>query len=224
LGKLILVRHGKSLWNKENRFTGWIDIDLDIAGEKEAEEAGKQIRKKNITIDLAYSSIFKRAYRTGKIILDVLAQKNIEIKQDWRLNERHYGKLQGLNKSEIEKEYGTKQISLWRRDYLTKPPPISRSEIEKLLKKRIFKNIPKDKFPFGESLKDTLQRVDEFHKENILKEIVERKNILITAHGNSLRALVKIIEKITDKDISNLEIPTGKPIFYDYVEGDFIKI
>ena len=135
MGKLILVRHGKSLWNKENRFTGWIDIDLDIAGEKEAEDAGKQIRKKNIAIDLAYSSIFKRAYKTGKIILDVLAQKNIEIKQDWRLNERHYGKLQGLNKSEIEKEYGTKQISLWRRDYLTKPPPISRVDIEKLLKK-----------------------------------------------------------------------------------------
>jgi len=224
LGKLILVRHGKSLWNKENRFTGWIDIALDIEGEKEAEDAGKQIREKNITIDFAYSSIFKRAYNTGKIILDVLAQKNIEIKQDWRLNERHYGKLQGLNKSEIEKEYGTKQISLWRRDYLTKPPPISRNDIKKLLKKRIFKNIPKDKFPSGESLKDTLQRVDEFHKENILKQIVERKNILITAHGNSLRALVKIIEKITDKDISNLEIPTGKPIFYDYVEGDFIKI
>ena len=110
MGKLILVRHGKSLWNKENRFTGWIDIALDIEGEKEAEDAGKQIREKNITIDFAYSSIFKRAYNTGKIILDVLAQKNIEIKQDWRLNERHYGKLQGLNKSEIEKEYGTKQI------------------------------------------------------------------------------------------------------------------
>jgi|TARA_B100001105_G_scaffold146371_1_gene117226 2,3-bisphosphoglycerate-dependent phosphoglycerate mutase len=224
LGKLILVRHGKSLWNKENRFTGWIDIDLDIEGEKEAEDAGKQIKEKNIAIDLAYSSIFKRAYKTGKIILDVLDKENIEIKKDWRLNERHYGKLQGLNKSEIEKEYGTKQIFLWRRDYLTKPPQISRNDIETLVKKSIFKNIPKDKFPSGESLKDTLERVNEFHKENILKKIDENKNILITAHGNSLRALVKIIEKITDEDISKLEIPTGKPIFYDYVEGDFIKI
>ena len=146
MGKLILVRHGKSLWNKENRFPGWIDIDLDIAGEKEAEDAGKQIRKKNIAIDLAYSSIFKRAYKTGKIILDVLAQKNIEIKQDWRLNERHYGKLQGLNKSEIEKEYGTKQIFLWRRDYLTKPPQISRNDIETLVKMIYFKIIHKKYF------------------------------------------------------------------------------
>jgi len=223
LASLILVRHGKSHWNKENRFTGWTDIDLAQEGIAEAKSAAKDIKIKQIKIDLVYSSIFSRAYNTAKIILEEMDTKNIAIKKDWRLNERHYGDLQGLNKEETSKIYGAKQVLKWRRDYLTKPPLLNEDKFNQDKSLSIFKNINHRDFPRGESLKDTLIRVEKFCVEILYPKLDAENNILISAHGNSIRAMIKIFENISDFDIDKIEVATGKPIFYTYLKKKFIR-
>lgn len=218
---LILVRHGKSLWNKENRFTGWTDIPLSNEGIKEAESAAREILDQNISINIAYSSIFSRAYETGKIMLQNSQNKEVKLQKDWRLNERHYGKLQGLNKSETASRYGDSQVLKWRRSFNTKPPLLSEKDHNSQLNNPLFKDIPNKKIPIGESLQDTVNRVNDFCKDILYKKLDKNKNILIAAHGNSIRALIKIIENISDKSIEKLEIVTGEPIYYTFKNNNF---
>ena len=224
MSSIILVRHGKSLWNKENRFTGWTDISLSDEGEKEAEQAAQEILSKKIIINKAYSSIFSRAYHTGEIILKNSNTKLTEIVKDWRLNERHYGKLQGLNKSETSKKYGDDQVLEWRRSFRTKPPLLDNKEHHNQLKNPLFNQISPSNIPQGESLEDTVKRVDLFCEEILYKNLEEKNNILIAAHGNSLRALIKIIENKSEKETEKLEIQTGKPVFYTYKQKIFTKV
>ena len=214
---LILVRHGKSLWNKENKFTGWTDIDLSEEGITEAKYAAKEIQSHNLKINLVYSSIFSRAYNTANIILNELNIKNITVIKDWRINERHYGDLQGLNKEETSKKYGEKQVYKWRRNYLSKPPLLSNTKYNKERSLPIFKDISKNNFPKGESLKDTLLRVEKFCVDILYPKLDDGNNILVSAHGNSIRAMIKMFEKISDFDIDKIEVATGKPIFYSYI-------
>ena len=211
---LILVRHGQSKWNLENRFTGWVDVDLSDNGKLEAEQAGFLIKKKNIIIDLYFSSLQMRAINTLKIIQKVLNdQKNFH--QDWRINERHYGALTGLNKIEMIKEIGEKKVHEFRRSWDTKPEPLSKESPYHPINIKIYKNIPKEKVPNSESLKDTYERVINFFNNKIKHEI-KNKNILISAHGNSIRALCKYLFKLDNTQISKLEIPTGNPLIFEF--------
>jgi len=221
LSSIILVRHGKSLWNIENRFTGWTDIPLSHEGVQEAELAAKKVLDKNLNITKAYSSIFSRAYDTGEIILKNSNNSQIELVKDWRLNERHYGKLQGLNKSQTSDKYGEDQVFKWRRSFSVKPPILGKIEYNNQLNNPLFSEIPKEKIPDGESLEDTANRVEMFCKDILYKDLEINNNILIAAHGNSLRALIKIIENKSEKETEKLEIQTGKPIFYSYNQKTF---
>lgn len=209
--KLILIRHGESTANKDNIFTGWLDVDLTPLGEKEAEKAGQKIAKLNIPIDYAYTSLLKRAIKTTQIILEVIDDSFLPVKKTWRLNERHYGALQGLNKAEVAKEYGEEQVKIWRRSYGTRPPLLKSFPIEKKYQNLDIRTLPK-----GESLYDTLQRVLPFWEDQLAKGLKEEKNILVVAHGNSLRGLIKYIEKISDEDIVNLNIATGEIRVYEF--------
>ena len=202
--KLVLIRHGKSVWNKENKFTGWTDVELASEGIEEAKEAGKLLRENGFYFDLAYTSNLKRAKDTLNIILDEINIKNIDIRNSYKLNERHYGALQGLNKDEVREEYGEEQVRIWRRSYDVKPPLLTKDDPRYI-----------EGEPLGESLKDTEKRVSEYYNEEIKKELLKGKKIIISAHGNSLRGLIKYLENISDKDIMNLEIPTGKPLIYE---------
>jgi len=232
--KLILLRHGESQWNLENRFTGWTDVSLTKNGEYEAKKAGILLNNNNIQIDLAYISYLKRAVKTHKICQKQLKKTNMKIKYDWRLNERHYGSLQGLNKSQTAKKYGDEQVLIWRRSYDTPPPSLDHDDNRHPKFDILYKDINSKELPSSESLKDTLNRVKPLWDNNIIPQINNGKNILIVAHGNSLRAIVKILKKITNKDIVNLNIPTGVPYIFeinrnldvvrDYFLGDQDKI
>jgi 2,3-bisphosphoglycerate-dependent phosphoglycerate mutase len=218
---LILTRHGQSLWNKEKRFTGWADIDLTEKGKLEAELAGKLIKELNIEIDAYFTSIQKRAVNTLKIILDILNKKDSKITKAWEFNERHYGNLTGLNKDEMLKIHGEKQIQIWRRSFSTPPPPMNPRHPYK--KNTFYTNIPKDKVPQSESLKDTFERVIPYYQKKIMPLISLKKNILISAHGNSLRALCKKLFNISEKNIINFEIPTGNPLLIQFENNLEIK-
>ncbi len=207
---LILVRHGQSQWNLENRFTGWTDIDLSMRGKEEAQRVGELLKKNNFNCDIAFTSVLKRAIRTLWIILDEIDQMWIPVIKSWRLNERHYGSLTGLSKKETMEKYGEKQVQLWRRDYTTPPPLLPTMPNQP--RNRVFQNI--EKIPRGESLQQTKQRVLPFWKDTITPYLREGKTVLITAHGNSLRALIKHIENLSDADITKVEVPTGTPIAY----------
>ena len=209
---LTLIRHGQSLWNAQNQFTGWEDVDLSPKGKKEAQKAGQILAQTRINFHFAWTSILKRAQNTLSLILKELNQPDIPIEQTWRLNERHYGKLQGWNKQKAVLEYGEEQVFQWRRSFHTKPPLISQEEALEQNKKPLFQNIPQNLFPRGESLKDTLERVLPLWQDSILPQLKQNKNILITAHGNSLRSLVKHIQKIDNDSISQFEIPTAVPL------------
>ena len=230
---MVLVRHGQSEWNKENRFTGWTDIDLSEQGKQEAKQAGKTLKKVQFRCDLAYTSLLKRAVRTLWIILDEMDKMWIPVVKSWRLNERHYGGLTGLNKQDIINKYGMDQVRLWRRDYETTPPVLNDLELDEHNHPPLhpekdsqtpessnqrseihsrYKGIPN--LPKAESLKQTKGRVLPFWEKEIAPRLKQGKAVLITAHGNSLRALIKHIEQINDKDITKLEIPTGTPIAY----------
>lgn len=208
--KLVLVRHGESIWNKENKFTGWTDVDLSDKGIEEAKEAGIVLKENGYTFDVAFTSVLKRANHTLDIILKEL-NLNIPINYSWHLNERHYGGLQGLNKDETRKKYGDLQVHIWRRSYDVKPPILDDND------SRYLEMMDKysEYIPHTESLKDTIERVIPYWENNIVKELKLNKNVIIVAHGNSLRGLIKFLDNISDEDIVNLEIPTGNPLVYE---------
>ena len=208
--KLVLVRHGESIWNLENKFTGWTDVDLSENGIREAQKAGFLLKKKGYTFDIAYTSVLKRANHTLDIILEEL-EETIPIFKSWRLNERHYGALQGLNKDETRKKYGDEQVKLWRRSYDVCPPALT-SDDPRYLK---MLNTYNEYIPHTECLKDTIERVIPYWKNTIVPSLKEGKKVIIVAHGNSLRGLIKYLDSIKDEEIVNLEIPTGKPIVYE---------
>lgn len=212
---LVLVRHGQSEWNLANKFTGWVDVDLSEQGEQEAKEAGKKIKEAGIVFDHAHTSILKRAIKTCNFILENSEQLFVPVEKSWRLNERHYGALQGLNKAETAEKYGDEQVHIWRRSYDTLPPALSEEEQEKQLNMRQFKNLPKDVIPTAENLKITLQRALPYFFDHIAPQLLKDETVLVAAHGNSLRALAKHIESISDEDIMDLEIPTGQPLVYE---------
>ena len=210
---LILVRHGQSAWNLEKKFTGWVDVDLTEKGKLEAEKAGRLIKQKNINIDYFYSSLQKRATNTLKIIQDVLGHKKDPVKT-WCLNERHYGALTGLNKIELIKKIGESKVHDLRRSWDTKPDPLSKESPYHPLNIKIYENLPKEILPDTESLKDTFERVHKYFKREIQEKIINN-NILISAHGNSIRALCKHLLKLDNNQISYLEIPTGNPLILE---------
>ena len=215
MSKLILTRHGQSVWNAENRFTGWVDVDLSEKGVKEAEKSGELLRKLNIKIDISYTSYLKRAIRT----LTTILQKNkLELKFNtaWQLNERHYGSLTGLNKEETKKELGEEQFKKYRRSWDVSPPPMPENSKYQSNFSPLNSSIPVGMTPFTESLKNTYERVVPFYDKEVKKNLLTGKNILISAHGNSLRALCKFIFKISDKKINELEIPTGNPLIIEF--------
>jgi len=213
---LILVRHGQSKWNLEKRFTGWVDVDLTENGKLEAEKAGSLIKKKNISIDLYYSSLQLRAKNTLKIIQKVLSDEKDFIKA-WQINERHYGALTGLNKEEMSQKIGKDKVYQFRRSWEMKPVPLSKESAYHPSKIEAYKNVPKGKIPDTESLKDTYERVVKFYDQDI-KSHLRNKNVLISAHGNSLRALCKYLFKLDSDQISKLEIPTGNPLVIEIDE------
>ncbi len=214
MNKLILLRHGESLWNKENIFTGWTDIELSNKGIKEAKKAGKILQKKKIIINYSYTSVLKRAIHTLWYVLNEMNLIWINNFKTWRLNERHYGTLQGENKNKIRELYGKKKVKEWRRSYKISPPKIKTNDHRYPGNELKYKNLNKKDIPLGESLLDTFNRLIPFWKKNIIKKIKKYKSILIVAHGNSLRALIKHIENISDKNISKINIKTGHPIIY----------
>ena len=214
---LILVRHGQSVWNLENRFTGWVDVDLNDNGRAQAKKSGELIKRKQINIDLYYSSFQLRAINTLKIIQEELDDyKNV--KYAWQLNERHYGSLTGLNKDEMKKELGEEKVHQFRRSWDLRPDPLDKNSTYHPININTYKDIPIDKIPDTESLKDTYERVIKYYNEDIENNL-KNKNILISAHGNSLRSLCKYLFKLDNKKISKLEIPTGNPLFIEF-DGD----
>ena len=208
---LILIRHGQSEWNLEKRFTGWVDVDLTSIGKLEACKAGERIKELNIKLDYFYSSFQLRAINTLKLIKNTLRNKN-EIIKAWELNERHYGNLTGLNKDEMKKKIGEKKILEFRRSWNIKPEPLSRNSPHHPLNIEIYKSIPKKNIPDTESLEDTFNRVVSYYKKKIENKLTLKKNVLISAHGNSIRALCKYLFKLNNKQIVRLEIPTGNPL------------
>ncbi|MDR0985144.1 MAG: 2,3-diphosphoglycerate-dependent phosphoglycerate mutase [Endomicrobium sp.] len=216
--KIVLVRHGESIWNKENKFTGWTDVDLSKDGCKEAILVGKKLKKMGYSFDLAYTSVLKRAIKTLWNILSIMDLLWIPVIKNWELNERHYGALQGLNKDETAKKHGKNQVNLWRRSYDISPLPIEKFDHRYPGKEEKYLEIPEKKIPLTESLKDTVKRVVPFWEKNIVPNIKKNKKVIIVAHGNSLRALIKYIENINKKNIINLNIPTATPIIYELNE------
>lgn len=213
--KLVLVRHGQSEWNLENRFTGWTDVELTEQGMKEAKEAGIALREQGFHFDLAYTSVLKRAEHTLDLILKEMGEENIEIKRNWRLNERHYGALQGLNKDETKEKYGAEQVLLWRRSTNVRPPELDVTDSRYPGNDPKYKDLTEDELPKTENLIDTIKRVTQYWNSDIEKSLKEGKNVIIVAHGNSLRGLMKYLDNISDEDIIKLEIQTGNPICYE---------
>lgn len=213
--KLVLVRHGQSVWNLENRFTGWTDVELSDNGIKEAKEAGKLLKENEFTFDVAYTSVLKRANETLNIILKELGEENIPIHYSWKLNERHYGALQGLNKDDTRKKYGDEQVKIWRRSTSVRPPLLNEEDDRYPGRDDKYKDLKKSELPLGECLMDTLKRVIDYYETEIKKSLLSGQNVIIAAHGNSLRALIKYLEDISNDDIMNVEIPTGKPYVYE---------
>lgn len=214
--KLILLRHGESIWNRENKFTGWTDVGLTEKGKVEAKKAGILLRKNNLKIDVVFTSLLSRAVDTNKICMKQIKNGNVDLIADWRLNERHYGDLQGLNKFDTSIKFGEKQVHAWRRSYDISPPKLSEDDNRHPKFDKLYKNIDPKNLPSGESLKDTLSRVEPLWLNNILPLMKKGKKLIIVAHGNSLRAIVKIIKKISDNEIVKLNIPTGIPYVFEF--------
>ena len=216
INNLILLRHGESIWNFENRFTGWTDVDLSKNGEEEAKKAGKLLKENGLNIDLAYTSFLKRSILTYKLCLNELRGGEIDMISDWRLNERHYGRLQGLNKLETSMKYGKEQVHIWRRSYNISPPKLTKNDKRHPKYDKLYKDIDPRNLPSGESLKDTLSRVKPLWINDILPLIKKGKNLIIVAHGNSLRAIVKMLKNINNNEIVKLNIPTGVPQVFEF--------
>ena len=214
-GKLILVRHGQSVWNVENLFTGWHDVDLTDLGRVEAEQAGKELLREGLKPDIAFTSVLKRAIRTLWIILDTTDRMWLPVERTWRLNERHYGALQGLDKAQTVAKHGDAQVKIWRRSYDIPPPPLDKDDPRQPRFDPRYAEIDPTWLPSSESLKDTLARVLPYWESRVVPQLRDGKNVLIVAHGNSLRALVKMLDMMAESDIVEFNIPTGIPILYD---------
>jgi 2,3-bisphosphoglycerate-dependent phosphoglycerate mutase len=221
--KVILLRHGESIWNKENRFTGWTDVDLSEKGMQEAKQAGEVLKREGYTFDMAFTSVLKRAIRTLWIVMDEMDLMWIPVVNSWRLNERHYGALQGLNKSETAAKFGEEQVHIWRRSYDIPPPPLKQDDERYPGNDPRYKNLKETELPLTECLKDTVERFLPYWHQTISPQIMTGKNVILAAHGNSLRALVKYLDKIPDDSIVNLNIPTGMPLVYE-LDGDLRAI
>ena len=217
--QLVLIRHGQSTWNLDNRFTGWTDVDLSEQGNREARDAGKVLRAEGFEFDLVYTSVLKRAIRTMWHVLDELDQMWLPVVRDWRLNERHYGALQGLNKAETAAEHGEEQVKIWRRSYDIPPPPLEADDERNAAHDRRYAGLDTNDIPLTESLKETVARFVPYWENVIAPNVQSGKRLLIVAHGNSLRALVKYLDDISEEDIVGLNIPTGIPLVYDLDES-----
>lgn len=218
--KLVLIRHGQSTWNKENRFTGWKDVPLSDKGVVEAKEAGQLLKEEGFEFDVVYTSLLQRAIKTMQIILEESEQLWLPVYKSWRLNERHYGALEGLNKAETAAKYGEAQIKIWRRSYDTPPPLIDANDSRYPALDRRYEDLKPREIPLGECLKDTVNRFLPFWQETILPQIEMDQRVLIVAHGNSLRALIKHLDNLSEEAILGLDIPTGIPIVYELDENN----
>jgi 2,3-bisphosphoglycerate-dependent phosphoglycerate mutase len=218
-GKLVLVRHGQSVWNLENLFTGWTDVDLTGQGRAEASSAGRLLKEEGFLFDVAYTSVLKRAIRTLWIMLDEMDLMWIPVERSWRLNERHYGALQGLNKAETVEEYGEEQVKVWRRSYDVPPPPLAGDDPRHPGFDPRYAALTREELPSTESLKDTLARVQPYWESTLAPALRAGRNVLVVAHGNSLRAMVKMLDDMSDEAIVEFNIPTGVPILYELDES-----
>ena len=217
--KLVLTRHGESQWNLENRFTGWVDVDITDKGRQEAIKGGQILKELGLTFDVAYTSYQKRAIKTLNLFLEELDLLWIPVYKSWRLNERHYGALQGLNKAETAEKYGDEQVHIWRRSFDVAPPQVDKNSDMYPGNIDRYKDIPEEEIPTGESLKLTIDRVLPYWESDISKQIKAGKNVLISAHGNSLRALIKYLLNISDEKILDLNLPTGTPLVFEIDEN-----
>lgn len=217
--KLVMIRHGQSQWNLENRFTGWKDVDLSNQGVEEAKKAGEDLKKDGFVFDIAYTSYQKRAIKTLNIVLEEIDELHIPVVKSWRLNERHYGALQGLNKAETAKKYGDEQVHIWRRSFDVPPPSLEDDDERNVRFDAKYKDLDPKDMPKGESLKDTINRVMPFWESDISKSIKSGKNVIIAAHGNSLRALIKYLLEIDNERILDLNLPTGVPLIFEIDEN-----
>ena len=217
--KLVMIRHGQSQWNLENRFTGWKDVDLSEQGVQEAKKAGEDLKKDGFVFDIAYTSFQKRAIKTLNLVLEEIDELHIPVVKSWRLNERHYGALQGLNKAETAKKYGDEQVHIWRRSFDVPPPALEDDDERNVRFDAKYKNLDPKDMPKGESLKDTINRVMPFWESDISKSIKDGKNVIIAAHGNSLRALIKYLLDIDNEKILDLNLPTGVPLIFEIDEN-----
>jgi len=217
-GKLILVRHGQSTWNVENLFTGWQDVDLSDQGRREAEQAGRELMREKLDPQIAFTSVLKRAIRTLWLIMDTTNRMWMPVESTWRLNERHYGALEGLNKAQTVEKHGEPQVKIWRRSYDVPPPPLGFDDPRHPRFDLRYAHVDPASLPAAESLKDTLSRVLPYWESRIVPELRANKNVLIVAHGNSLRALVKMLDMMSESDIVEFNIPTGIPILYELDE------
>ena len=219
--RIVLIRHGESEWNKANLFTGWTDVDLSDAGREEAKNGGRLLKEEGIFFDVCFTSVLKRAIHTANLVLDEMDEIYIPQIKSWKLNERHYGALQGLNKSETAEKYGEDQVKIWRRSFDVKPPALEEDDERNPALQPAYKYVDKYFLPLTESLETTIERVIPYYLETIVPEIRAGTSVLIAAHGNSLRALVKYLDNISDDDILGLNIPTGTPLVYEL--GDDFK-
>lgn len=219
MSNLVLIRHGQSQWNLENRFTGWKDVDLTAAGEAEAREGGRLLSEQGYDFDVCYTSVLTRAIRTLWLVLDEMDRRWLPVIKDWRLNERSYGGLQGLNKAETAEKHGLDQVMIWRRSFDIPPPSLTPDDERYPADDPRYRDLPREKVPLTESLKDTIARVQPYWEAEIAPRIRAGERVLISAHGNSLRSLVKHLDGISDDAIPQLEIPTGNPLVYD-LDGD----
>lgn len=219
--EIILIRHGESVWNKANRFTGWTDVELSDKGRKEAHQAGKILQEKGYTFDIAYTSLLKRAIHTLWIVLEEMNLEYLPVIKNWHLNERHYGALQGLNKAETAEKHGKEQVHLWRRSYDVRPPALGENDDNPANHPRYADLTPEER-PRTECLKDTVERFVPYWEQEISQQIKQGRKLIIAAHGNSLRALIKHIDAVPDEEIPSLEIPTGRPLIYE-LEDETLK-
>ncbi len=216
---LVLLRHGQSTWNLENVFTGWTDVPLSVAGEEEARMSGRLMADASMQFDVVHTSVLRRAIDTASLALNEMDLGWIPVVRHWRLNERHYGDLQGLNKKETADKHGKDQVHIWRRGYATAPPPLDPQDVRHPAKDRRYRNLPPELLPASECLADVVERMLPYWYDAIVPDLVDRKTVLIVAHGNSLRALVKHLDGISDEEIPSLNIPTGVPLHYE-LDGD----
>ena len=214
--KLVLIRHGESEWNQKNLFTGWTDVDLTANGIEEAQNAGILLKKDGFDFDICYTSYLKRAIHTLNLILEKLDRQWLPVIKTWKLNERHYGAIQGLNKAETAQKYGEEQVKIWRRSFAIRPPELNENDERSPRLQIQYRNENQKELPLCESLEDTIARVVPYFEKNIRKDMIDGKKVLIAAHGNSIRALVKYFEKISEKDITEVNIPTGIPLVYEF--------